>query len=131
MKKQYVFIIVKPGAQQYNDNILSMLKSEGWDIYSTKVKTLNKYEAGMLYKVHQDKPFYNDLCEYMSSGISRAYIMCREFKFSDPFKDMERIKDQVRSKYGKNDMENVMHSSDSRQSMLNEMGIYFPDFIII
>lgn len=131
MKKQYVFIIIKPGFQQYNDAILSLLKSEGWDIYSTKVKTLNRYEASMLYSIHRDKPFYKDLCEYMTSGISRAYIMSRNLTLSSPFKDMEKLKSQIREKYGESDMRNVMHSSDSLKNMLNEMNVYFQDFVIL
>lgn len=67
----------------------------------------------------------------MSSGISRAYILSRPFTFSDPFKDVEMIKKRVRDEYGQDEMRNVMHSSDSKASMLNEMSIYFPDMIMI
>ena len=120
----YVFIIIKPGFERISDLIINRIKEDGWNISRTCAKRLLPVEAKKLYSIHKDEDWYDDLCKYMSSGPSIAILWSRKKKDSDPFKDMEKIKDELREKYGESDMRNVMHSSDSEEHQNNEMHIY-------
>ena len=60
----------------------------------------------------------------MSSGVTRAMIFTKETN-KDEFKEATRIKDVIRDKWGESDMRNVVHSSDSKENMEHEAGIYF------
>ena len=62
----------------------------------------------------------------MSSGVSRAIIFKKDGKVDDDmFNEVKKIKDEIREKYGESDMRNVIHSSDSIESMDKEMRIFF------
>ena len=80
-------------------------------------------EAKELYKVHAQEDFYEDLCKYMSSGLSTAMILYK--KSDNVFKDFEKLKDKIREEYGESDMRNVIHSSDSYKNFTHESQIYF------
>ena len=62
--------IIKPDAVERNleGEIKEMFKSNGFQIFKEKKIQIEKAEAEKFYKVHETKPFYNDLCEYLSSG---------------------------------------------------------------
>ena len=121
-----IFTIIKPGFLNYEQDIITMFERAGWKLDRTTIKTLTRDEAKELYKVHRDKDFYNDLCDYMSSGPSRAIIYKRYGNTnSDTFKDVAVLKDAIRDSWGIDDCKNVMHSSDSLSAMEHESGIYF------
>lgn len=120
-----VFVIVKPGFLNLTDIILKRFVEDGWEIDKTIVKKLQSKEAQELYKVHRKKDFYKPLCEYMSSDITRAFILKKEPNGKNPFKEVAAIKDEIRDKYGESDMRNVLHSSDKFESMMHEAPIYF------
>lgn len=123
---QKVFIIIKPGFLQYTENIMETLKDAGWVVDRTIVKKLLSQESKKLYEVHKKESFYEDLCNYMSSDISRACILKKiGSKLDDPFETIAKIKDNIRTEYGESDMRNVMHSSDSYESMVHEASVYF------
>lgn len=123
---QKVFIIIKPGFLQYTENIMEILKDAGWVVDRTIVKKLLPQESKKLYEVHKKESFYEDLCNYMSSDISRACILKKiGSKLDDPFETIAKIKDNIRTEYGESDMRNVMHSSDSYESMVHEASVYF------
>ena len=62
--------IIKPDAVERNleNEIKEMFKSNGFKILKEKKIQIEKSEAEKFYKVHETKPFYNDLCDYLSSG---------------------------------------------------------------
>lgn len=120
-----VFVVVKPGFLQLTDDILKRFAEDGWVIDKTIVKKLLLKEAHKLYQIHKKKDFYKPLCEYMSSDISRAFILKRKSQDDNPFKAVAKIKDEIREKYGESDMRNVLHSSDKMENMMNEAPIYF------
>lgn len=123
---QKAFIIIKPGFLQYTENIMEILKDAGWVVDRTIVKKLLPQESKKLYEVHKKESFYEDLCNYMSSDISRACILKKiGSKLDDPFETIAKIKDNIRTEYGESDMRNVMHSSDSYESMVHEASVYF------
>ena len=72
--------IIKPDAVERNlDNeIKEMFKNDGFSILKEKKIQIEKSEAEKFYKVHETKPFYNDLCEYLSSGPIMVMILEKE-----------------------------------------------------
>lgn len=119
-----IFVVIKPGFLDKAQEILDMYKDEGWTLKFATIKQLLLSEARELYKVHKKQDFYKDLCDYMSSGVTRAMIFTKATK-KDEFKEATRIKDVIRDKWGESDMRNVVHSSDSKENMEHEAGIYF------
>ena len=126
LDEKKVFVVVKPGSLQYTDNIIDELKKCGWVVNKTKVKLLTLKEAKRLYLVHKEEEFYEDLCKYMSSGISRAFIFSKKGNPEEgDFDEVAKVKDKIRQEFGESDMRNVMHSSDSLEAMDHEARIYF------
>jgi nucleoside-diphosphate kinase len=119
-----IFVVIKPGFIDKAQEILDIYKNEGWTLKFSTIKQLLLSEAKELYKVHKKQDFYKDLCDYMSSGVTRAMIFTKETN-DDEFKEATRIKDVIREKWGESDMRNVVHSSDSKENMEHEAGIYF------
>lgn len=119
-----IFVVIKPGFLDKTVDILNIYKEEGWCVKFSTIKKLLPNEAKELYKVHKKEDFYKDLCEYMSSDVTRAIIFSKQTN-DDEFKEASRIKDEIRKKWGESDMKNVVHSSDSKENMEHEAGIYF------
>ena len=69
--------IIKPDAVERNlqDQIKNEFKNNGFEIVKEKKIQIEKSEAENFYKVHETKPFYNDLCEYLSSGPIVAMVL--------------------------------------------------------
>ena len=115
------FVILKPGFTDYEEEFSSLLKLNGWKIIDSKTKTLSSKQAHELYSMHEDKSFYQTLCDYMSSG--ECICMTVYKNTHDPIKDMDNFKDKIRAEWGKDDMKNAMHSSDSPENVLRESKI--------
>ena len=72
------FVIIKPGFVKFAKEIIGVFLNNGYTISKYGAKRLTYNEAKELYKAHKDKPFYDDLCKYMSGGISiRRWKLCR------------------------------------------------------
>ena len=123
MRKNHVLAVIKPGFENLLGTLCELFKQNGYKIVKTKTKRLLESEAKSLYKVHEKEDFYEDLCKYMSSGLSTAMILYK--KSDNIFKDFEKLKDKIREEYGESDMRNVIHSSDSYKSFTHESQIYF------
>lgn len=123
-ERKKIFVVIKPGFLDKTTDILDVYKENGWELEFTTIKQLMPEEARKLYAIHKKKDFYKPLCEYMSSGITRAFIFTKEMT-SDEFKEASRIKDEIRDKWGESDMRNVVHSSDSKENFEKEASIYF------
>lgn len=119
------FCILKPGFSEYTDEFIGLLGANGWKVLKKINKKLSKNEAQELYKMHSNKSFYDKLCNYMSSDNCLC-IACKK-KTKDPIGDMDKFKDKFRNMYGKNDMENGMHSSDSIDNLHREIKLIFDD----
>ena len=117
------FVILKPEFLEHELEWKNMIQSNGWMILDTKKKQLTLDEAKDLYSPHKGKDFYKDLCKYMSSD--KCLCMACYKKSDDPIKDMDKLKDKVREKWGKDDMKNAMHSSDSLENVKRESKIIF------
>lgn len=117
------FCILKPEFLEHTDDFLALLKNNGWNIVQKKKLLLTKEQSENLYSPHKDKDFYKDLCKYMSSG---ECLCCSCHKdCEDPIEDMKKLKDKVRKNWGKDEMKNGMHSSDSLENVNRESKIIF------
>ena len=127
--------IIKPDAVERNlDNeIKQMFKKNGFSILKEKKIQIEKTEAENFYKVHETKPFYNDLCTYLSYGPilvmvlekSNAVIANRDLMGTTNPKD---AKDgTIRKKYGISIDKNSVHGSDSIENAKVEIDFFFKD----
>ena len=127
--------IIKPDAVERNleNEIKEMFKSKGFLILKEKKIQIEKSEAEKFYKVHETKPFYNDLCAYLSSGPivvmvlekENAVLGNRDLMGATNPKD---AKDgTIRKKYGISIDKNSVHGSDSIENAKIEIGFFFKD----
>lgn len=117
------FVILKPGFLSHKDDFLSLLKNNGWQIVQQQQLKLTHEQAEKLYEMHKDKDFYKDLCDYMCSD---ECLCCTCHKATNkPIEEMKRVKDKARTAWGKDDMKNAMHSSDSIENVERESKIVF------
>jgi len=127
--------IIKPDAVERNlDNeIKKMFKSNGFLIAKEKKIQIEKSEAEKFYKVHETKPFYNDLCAYLSSGPivvmvlekQNAVLGNRELMGATNPKEAEE--GTIRKKYGISIDKNSVHGSDSVENAKIEIEFFFKD----
>ena len=127
--------IIKPDAVERNlDNeIKEMFKNKEFSIVKEKKIQIEKPEAEKFYKVHETKPFYNDLCAYLSSGPivvmvlekENAVLANRELMGATNPKDAEE--GTIRKKYGISIDKNSVHGSDSVENAKIEIDIFFKD----
>lgn len=123
MRKDHVFVIIKPGFYTLSSKLFTMFAEHGYKVVKSKTKRLTLSEAKLLYAMHKDQDFYKDLCKYMSSDLTMAFILKK--KSDNIFKEFEKLKDEIREKYGESDMRNVIHSSDSYKNFTHESQVYF------
>ena len=127
--------IIKPDAVERNlDNeIKEIFKVKGFKIEKEKKIQVAKEEAEEFYKVHETKPFYNDLCTYLSSGPivvmilekENAVLSNRELMGATNPKDAEE--GTIRKKYGISIDKNSVHGSDSVENAKIEIDFFFKD----
>lgn len=118
------FSILKPGFLDKQEDIENLLNDNGWTISDvTKVK-MTKDDARNLYKCHEKEEWYDDLCDYMSSDKCICYQLYNKDS-KDPIEDLKKVKDIARKKWGKDEMKNCMHSSDSKDNVKRESKICF------
>ena len=125
--------IIKPDAVERNleNEIKEMFKSKGFLILKEKKIQIEKSEAEKFYKVHETKPFYNDLCDYLSSGPivvmvlekENAVVGNRELMGATNPKDAED--GTIRKKYGISIDKNSVHGSDSVNNTKIEIDFFF------
>ena len=125
--------IIKPDAVERNleNEIKEMFKIKGFNILKEKKIQIEKSEAEKFYKVHETKPFYNDLCAYLSSGPivvmilekENAVIGNRELMGATNPKDA--IEGTIRKKYGISIDKNSVHGSDSIENAKIEIDFFF------
>ncbi len=125
--------IIKPDAVERNlsDQIKNEFKKNQFNILKEKKVKLEKSDAEKFYLVHQSKPFYNDLCAYLSSGPIIAMILEKEnavaenrklMGATDPKKAQEGT---LRKKFGISIDKNSVHGSDSIENAKVEIDFFF------
>ena len=119
-------LIVKPGFLHRSQIILELFSNAGYRVLKQTQKILDYSEAESLYILHRDKSFFAELCTYMSSGISRGYILKSPYVGENHIlKETNKWKDYFRKCYAKDDMRNVIHTSDNFINLQREVSIYF------
>jgi len=127
--------IIKPDAVERNlDNeIKEMFKNKGFKILKEKKIQIEKSEAEKFYKVHETKPFYNDLCAYLSSGPIVVMVLEKENAVlaNRDLMGATNPKDAgdgtIRKKYGISIDKNSVHGSDSIDNAKIEIDFFFKD----
>ena len=125
--------IIKPDAVERNlDNeIKDMFRNKGFKIIKDKKIQIAKSEAEQFYKVHQTKPFYNDLCAYLSSGPIVVMVLEKENavlgnrELMGATKPEEAEEGTIRKKYGISIDKNSVHGSDSTENAKIEIDFFF------
>ena len=125
--------IIKPDAIERNleKEIKNTFVNKGFKIVKEKKIMLEKSEAEEFYKIHQTKPFYNDLCEYLSSGPIVVMILEKENAIRENRSLMgatnpkEAVDGTIRKKYGISIDKNSVHGSDSSENAEKEINFFF------
>ena len=125
--------IIKPDAVERNleNQIKEIFIKNGFNIIKEKKIQIDKIEAEKFYKVHETKPFYNDLCTYLSSGPivvmvlekENAILANRELMGSTNPKDAKE--GTIRKKFGLSIDKNSVHGSDSLENAKIEIDFFF------
>ncbi len=134
-KIEQTLSIIKPDAVERNlDNeIKEMFKNKGFRILKEKKIQIEKNEAEKFYKVHETKPFYNDLCSYLSSGPIVVMILEKENavfgnrELMGATNPKDAIDGSIRKKYGISIDKNSVHGSDSLENAKIEIDFFFKD----
>jgi nucleoside-diphosphate kinase len=133
MSNQQTLSIIKPDAVERNlvENIKNIFKKNNLSIKENKKIHITKDEAAEFYKVHQSKPFYNDLCAYLSSGPIVVMVLegdnaikrNRELMGATNPKDAKE--NTIRKLYGISIDKNSVHGSDSEENAKKEINFFF------
>lgn len=136
MDKDFTFAIIKPNAVKNKNTgpILAMINEAGFRISAMKMVRMTKAQAQSFYGVHKEKPFYNDLCEFMISGPIVALILkhenaVEEFRKLIGSTDPEKAEDgTIRKLFAASLQMNAVHGSDSPENAKIEAAFFFSGF---
>ncbi|MBS1780038.1 MAG: nucleoside-diphosphate kinase [Bacteroidetes bacterium] len=127
------FTMIKPDAVKAGNigNILQMINAAGFRIVAMKYTRLTMDQAGKFYEVHKERPFYGELCEFMSSGPIVAAILEKDNAVAD-FRTLigatnpaQAEEGTIRKKYATSIGENAVHGSDSDENAAIEGSFFF------
>ena len=127
--------IIKPDAveRSLENEIKEMFTNKGFKIIKDKKIQIAKAEAEQFYKVHETKPFYNDLCAYLSSGPIVVMVLEKENavlgnrELMGATKPDDAADGTIRKKYGISIDKNSVHGSDSVENAKIEIDFFFKD----
>ena len=125
--------IIKPDAvrDNYIGEIISLICKAGFKVKALKMIKLSKEAAGAFYEVHKDKPFYNDLVEYMTSGACVPIALEKENAVEDYRKligatdPAQAAEGTIRKLYARSKQYNAVHGSDSDENAQIEIAFFF------
>lgn len=133
MATNRTFTMIKPDAVADGNTgaILKMIEEAGFKIVAMKLTLLTDERAGQFYEVHKERPFYNDLKKYMSSGKIVAAILEKDNAVADFRKligatNPEQAEEgTIRKKFAKSIEANAVHGSDSDENAQIEGSFFF------
>lgn len=133
MSHHHTLTMIKPEAVKkgYTGGILKMICDAGFRIAAMKMLQLSESEAGRFYEVHRERPFYNDLVSFMSSGPIVAAILEKDNAVEDfraligPTNPSAAPEGTIRKYYGSSIQENAVHGSDSNENAGIEAAFFF------
>lgn len=133
MAGKRTFTMIKPDAAADGNSgaILKMIEEAGFKIVAMKLTRLTEERAGQFYEVHKERPFYNDLKKYMSSGKIVAAILEKDNAVAD-FRKLigatnpaQAEEGTIRKKFAKSIEANAVHGSDSDENAQIEGSFFF------
>ena len=128
--------LIKPDAVKKNaiGSILQMIEESGLRIVATKMLRLTRTQAEGFYAVHKERPFFNDLCTFMTSGPIIATVLEGE-KAITRYRDLMGATDStkaadgtIRNRFGTDIEKNAVHGSDAVDTARTEVGYFFNDY---
>jgi nucleoside-diphosphate kinase len=127
--------MIKPEAVKNGNigNILAKIQEGGFKIVAMKYLKLTREQAQLFYFVHRERPFYNDLVEFMSSGPIVAAILQKDNaveayrSFIGSTNPRDAAQGTIRALYGTNIQENAVHGSDSDENAAKEAAFFFSE----
>ncbi len=127
--------IIKPDAMERNleNDIKSIFIKNNFEIVKEKKVKLEKKDAELFYKVHETKPFYNDLCNYLSSGPVLVMVLRKDNAVAENRTIMgatnphEADPGTIRKKFGISIDKNSVHGSDSIENAQKEINFFFKE----
>ena len=127
--------IIKPDAMERNleEKIKNIFIKHNFEIVKEKKVKLEKKDAELFYKVHETKPFYNDLCNYLSSGPVLVMVLKKDNAIVENRKIMGATNPQeakpgtIRREFGISIDKNSVHGSDSLENAEKEINFFFKD----
>ena len=130
---EHTLSIIKPDAVERNltEEIKSIFTKNGLKIINSKKIHISKEEAAEFYKVHQSKPFYNDLCAYLSSGpifvmvLEGEHAVAKNRKLMGATNPKDAEANTIRKLYGISIDKNSVHGSDSVENAKIEIDFFF------
>ena len=139
MATERTFSIIKPDAVERNKigEITAMLESAGLRIVASKRIKLNQEKAAQFYGIHKDKPFFQDLCDFMCSGPIIVQVLEGENAVQKNRDVMgatnpeEAAEGTIRKKYALSLEKNSVHGSDSLENATIEINHFFTEEDII
>ncbi len=125
--------IIKPDAVKNNSvgNIIAMYEKAGFKIRAMKIIYMTKEQAGGFYAVHKERPFYGELCDFMSSGPCIPLVMegndiiAKNRELMGATNPKEAAEGTIRKLYATDIQDNAVHGSDSPESAQFEIGYFF------
>jgi nucleoside-diphosphate kinase len=136
---QRTFSIIKPDAvsKGFTGAILAEIEKAGFQIVAIKKQSISKQEAQGFYAVHAAKPFFDALCEFMSSGPLVLMVLEKENAIADLRKLMGATNPAnadagtIRKKFAGSLQENAIHGSDAEDTAAFEIGYWFAGYELI
>ena len=135
MAIERTFSIIKPDAVAKNviGKIYSRFESNGLKIVASKMLHLSQEQAGGFYAVHKERPFYNDLVEFMTSGPVMVQVLEGENAIAKNREIMgattpaEAAEGTIRADFAETVDENAVHGSDAPETAAEEIKYFFPE----
>jgi nucleoside-diphosphate kinase len=136
---QRTFSIIKPDAVKngYAGAILAEIEKAGFKIVSIRKQSISKAQAQGFYYVHAQRPFFNDLCEFMSSGPSFLMVLEKDNAIADlrtlmgATNPANAEEGTIRKKYAESIQANAIHGSDAEETAKFEIGYWFAGYELI
>lgn len=137
-KGEYSFTMIKPNALKsgHLTSILKMITDTGFHIVALKITIINKQQAERFYDIHRERPFFDALTEFMSSGPIAVLIVKKENAVDD-YRKLIGSTDPgkadpgtVRHRFGTSLTANAVHGSDSNENAYHESCFFFNELEI-
>jgi nucleoside-diphosphate kinase len=133
---QRTFSIIKPDAVRKGQTgaVLAMIEAAGFHLVAIKRLSISKQQAAGFYAVHAQRPFFNSLTDFMSSGPSFVMVLEKENAIADLRKLMGATnpanaeEGTIRKKFAGSIEENTIHGSDGEDTAAFEIGYFFAGF---